>query len=89
MEKCDYPVGLLTEDELSFAGNGVYGYSASSYLYAARESWSSSPLGFSGTYALVFRWLANSRDVGVNDSYVIRPVVSLVPETEISGGKRE
>ncbi len=81
VEKCYYPVGLLTEDELSFAGHGHHGYSDSSYLYTNRTSWSFSPGSFDGVYAFEFRWYARSWDVYVSHSLVIRPVVSLVPGT--------
>ncbi len=85
-----YPVGLLTEDELSFAGHGVHGYSASSYLYTGRNSWASSSYHFTSDAAREFIWLSASGGSNVYYSYAVRPVVSLVPGTGvIDDGERE
>ncbi len=74
-----YPVGLLTEDELSFAGHGRSGYSTSSYLYTGLVSWSSSPYYFDGVIACGFHWVSLSWNYRVHSSVATRPVVSLVP----------
>lgn len=81
-----YPVGLLTEDELTLAGHGTSGYSSSSYLYTSRHSWSLSPYSFLNYDAVEFRWNAGSYNYYVNNAHAVRPVVSIAPGTFISDG---
>ncbi len=88
IKKSHYPVGLLTEDELSFAGHGNSGGISSSYLYTARNSWSSSPYDFTYVNAREFIWLAGSGLGYVHGSSSVRPVVSLVPGTRAEGKDR-
>ena len=83
----DYPVGLLTEDELTLAGHGTSGYSSNSYLYTSRSSWSLSPGYFYNDFdAYGFRWYSNSIDYRVSGTAAVRPVVSLTPGTAVSDG---
>lgn len=83
----DYPVGLLTEDELALAGHGYIGYSASSYLHTNRYSWSLSPYSFGFGYANGFSWNSDSYNgYNLNSASAVRPVVSLVPGTAVSDG---
>ena len=84
-----YPVGLITADEIVYAG-GVYGPSntnRSFYLYTGQDYWTLSPFyiardasGFS---------LASDGRLNVNlviDSYGVRPSVSLQPGIAMTGG---
>ena len=50
----NYPVGLLTADELTMAGSGKSGYSTQSYLYTKTKIASLSPLYFNyiGAYII-------------------------------------
>ena len=84
----DYPVALLTADELTLAGHGNNGYSRNAYLYTGQYYWSLSPYGFYGGYASGF--LMNSggylNSGSVVNSGGVRPSVSLAPGIMISGG---
>ena len=86
-----YPVGLITADEMAYAG-GVYGSSTSSnnsfYLYTGSFYWALSPYDFRGSYALEFTldsdgYLYNNV---VNNSGGVRPSVSLQPGIAMTGG---
>ncbi|CDE38244.1 unknown [Mycoplasma sp. CAG:472] len=86
----EYPVGLITADEVAMAG-GVYGSSnrnSSYYLYTNQSYWLGSPISF---YSSSF---ANGFDVystgALNDDFVTntsgaRPVVSLSSKSKLSG----
>ena len=97
----DYKVGLLTADEVLYAGSiDWYGYQALNYSGSSinnylRENatsdfyWSFSPSDFNG-YASVLGVVGNG-NVGVGFNWVtlsfsLRPAVSLTSATTISGG---
>src|SRR5699024_4256666 len=49
-----YPIGLITADEVAYAG-GVYGQTNESYyLYTNSNYWTMSPSYFNGSFARVF-----------------------------------
>ena len=84
----DYPVGLLTADEIMLAG-GRYNYSNSSYyLYTGSGWWPGSPCTFDYSIANGFyvRSAGGLNHLSVNGSYGVRPSVSLKPGTKIIGG---
>ena len=85
----DYPVGLITADEVAMAG-GVWNTSNSSYyLYTNQYYWSGSPNFFisSGTYAAEFyvNSSGNLSNYFVSYAYGARPVVSLSSKAKLSG----
>ncbi|MBR6133990.1 VWA domain-containing protein [Candidatus Saccharibacteria bacterium] len=82
----DYPVGLLTGDELTLAGHGWNGKSISSYLYTDRSSWTMSPSFFDNNGALGFDWRVGLIGLRISNADSVRPVVSLVPGTAVSDG---
>ena len=90
-----YPVGLITADEMAYAG-GVWNTSNSSYyLYNNTYQWTFSPFSFDNSFAVEFT-LASDGDfdstyVGDNvanvpGGYRARPVVSLKPGIGFGGG---
>lgn len=84
----DYPVALLTADELTLAGHGWNGYSRNAYLYTGQYYWSLSPYYFDANDARGFvmnsnGYLNNDRVYSTNG---VRPSVSLAPGIMISGG---
>ena len=83
-----YPVGLITADEMAYAGGVYYTSNSSFYLYTGQVYWTLSPRGFSGSTAGESTLGSDGalNDDGVRYSYWVRPSVSLKPETEISGG---
>ena len=86
--KLDYPVGLLTADEIMFAG-GKGGISNNSYyLYTGEIYWAGSPSYFFGNIAYEFRVDSAGGLYGspISSSTVgVRPSVSLAFGTEMIG----
>ncbi len=87
-----YPVGLITADEMAYAGGKYYSGSAdinrSFYLYTSQWFWALSPSYFNGSHASEFTltsdgYLLNNR---VDDSNGVRPSVSLQPGIGMTGG---
>ena len=86
-------IGLLTADEVAFAG-GAYGTSNSTYYIKGNTNssywWAMSPLVFDGYSADV--WYVNgdfsylAYDVFVDYNYGVRPALSLVSNIKISSG---
>lgn len=90
-----YKIGLLTADEIVFAGSVSAQYNKLTYLYenATSNWWSMSPSSFgirSTNYAFVWTVssLAGSTYSGdvVQMSYGLRPSISLISTITISGG---
>ena len=84
------PVGLITADEVAFAG-GVYGQSNSSYyLYNNQYYWTMSPYRFyaANSYAIVFAVNSNGA-LGLNlvnsATPGVRPVINLKADTKFQG----
>ena len=90
-----YPAALLTDDEVSFAGSGSYiasngsGYNANSYLRSGPNFWLLSPYS-RDSYGRAIGFLLGSGgslgDTYVYNTYGVRPAISLVSGTTISGG---
>ena len=84
-----YKIGLLTADEIAFAGSIAYTYNRSTYLQENTGTtwwWSLSPVSFSGSYAFVW----NVYSGYLSDYYVsfyngLRPVISLISSTNVTG----
>ena len=87
--KLKHKVGLITEDELTLASMGQYGYNydTTSYLYFGRNAWSASPLSFINDYgyANVYRWTTVNSE-SVNATLGLRPLVSLKAGTNFVSG---
>ena len=78
----DYPVGLITADEVVAAGSGKYNTSNSSYyLYKDSSYWSLSPYNYSG-FVYVFRVnnTGNLISSGTNSTGAVAPVINLSAE---------
>ena len=87
--KLNYPVGLMSIDEMAFAGGVAYIKTNTSYAWFISNSagsqvssswWSLSPDGWNGARSCVWRWdsdnaYLNIVDVGIDDA--VRPVLSL------------
>ena len=89
-----YPVGLITADEMAYAGGKYWSSSAdengSFYLYTGQYYWSLSPFYFavSNVYEFVLAsvGLLSGNDVnGVGRGNGVRPSVSLQPGIEVRG----
>ena len=86
----NYPVGLLTADEIVMAGaSGSLTISNTSYyLYTGNHYWSLSPYLFGNNDSREFVVYNDGKlsTVSVNSSKGVRPVVSLKPGTEFESG---
>ena len=84
-----YKIGLLTADEIAFAGSIAYTYNLSTYLQENTGTnwwWSLSPRSFVGLNARVWYVISGhlfNRDV--NNVYGLRPVISLISSTNVTG----
>ncbi len=84
-----YKIGLLTADEIAFAGSIAYTYNRSTYLQENTGTtwwWSLSPSYFGGSRALVwsvYSGYLNYNYVGYSSG--LRPVISLISSTNVTG----
>ena len=97
LSKITTKIGLLTADELAYAGYVVESSSNGSYLQENTENewWSLSPNTFGNRTANVYA-VSNYRDISnigynftaysVNSNLAVRPAISLVSSSTISGG---
>ncbi len=88
--KLDYPISLITADEVAMAG-GVYNTPNSNYyLYNGQYFWTLSPSRFYSGNSHAFVWnVAPSGSLGwydVNVSFGARPVINLKADTQITKG---
>ena len=83
-----YPIGLITADEVAYAG-GVWAIpNQSYYLYTGQYYWTMSPYYFYGDDTYVFRVHSNGNLNGdsVNLTWGVRPVINLKANVTISEG---
>ena len=89
--KLTYPVGLLTIDEVAYAGgkNGSMNYKY--YLYTGATYWTMSPSNFHANYSYAYVWFVHSAgslssNIFSAHAYGVRPVVNLDSDVLYSGG---
>jgi hypothetical protein len=87
--KLDYPVSLMTADEIAFAGGVAFQNMSTPYAWFISNSagtqvstdwWSLSPILWYGSYASVWNWYsgyANLNGYGVGYTFAVRPAISL------------
>ena len=83
-----YPVGLITADEMVYAGGRYESSNSSFYLYTGSYFWALSPCRFSGSRAFEFN-LRSAGDLNAHNvdySNGVRPSVSLQPGIGMTGG---
>ena len=81
-------VGLITADEVAYAG-GVYNTNNSGYyLYTGQYYWTMSPDFFNGSYAFVFHVTSsgNLHASNVSSGIGVRPVINLKADTIFADG---
>ena len=91
LSKINSKVGLITADELAFAGYAYSQYNTTTYLQENATNdywWSLSPGYFDGSFASV--WYAYGSNGGfyyfsVGGTYGVRPSISLKPSTNVAG----
>ena len=84
-----YPIGLITTDELAYAGAVYQKYNTSYYLYGLIPYWTMSPLRFNGTGIVVWEVFNQGSMIDGNYANVkvsIRPVINLKANIEIVSG---
>jgi len=83
----DYPIGLITADEIAYAG-GVHGKTNESYyLYGAASYWTMSPSSFWNLLVtFVDLYESNLGGSGDDNGGGVRPVINLTPNVQITGG---
>ena len=89
LSKITFKVGLITADELAFSGS-IYGnYNRSTYLQENTGTnwwWSLSPYFFDGYNAFVWGVYSGIlSDDNVRNDYGVRPVISLISSTNVTG----
>ena len=84
----DYPVGLITADEVVLAGGFAGSTNSSYYLNTNQDYWTMSPFYFDGSTAWVFHVLPggalNDYD-WANGMYGVRPVINLRSDVTLTG----
>ena len=90
LSKINSKVGLITADELAFAGYAYGINNTTTFLHENATDtwwWSLSPSSFLGGIANVWRVLGGSGDYGgiVNGAYGLRPSISLRSTTSVTG----
>ncbi len=90
LSKINSKVGLITADELAYAGYAYGLQNSTTYLQENATSdfwWSLSPGSFDGYFAIV--WVVGGGDYfgggGVGDTGAVRPSISLKPSTNVTG----
>ena len=81
-----YPIGILTVDEISFAGYSSEKLNTLNYMYSSEWTWTMTPYVSSGLSSANY---SNQGYIGENwvmCNFTVRPVISLKSTTEISGG---
>ena len=89
--KLEYPVALITADELAMAGGVVNTANTNYYLYNGQYQWSLSPGYFNPNYSNANAWdVLPSGSLRpwnfVNNSFGVRPVINLRADTLITKG---
>ena len=86
-----YPVGLITYDEMVFAGMDNRHINKLSWIYSTQHIWTMSPSHFRATSGGAVEWYENSAGSlrpwnWVANSFGARPVINLKADVKISGG---
>ena len=89
--KLDYPVALITADELAMAGGVFDTTNTNYYLYNGQYQWTLSPGYFSPSYSNAFVWYVHPSGgllpwFLVTYSFGARPVINLKADTLITKG---
>ena len=86
-----YPVGLITYDELVYAGMDNRHTNKLSWAYSTQHYWTMSPSSFDATLGYAIELFLNSAGSltpwwGVGSHLGVRPVINLKSDTLITGG---
>ena len=85
-----YPVGLITYDELLFAGMDNSHINKLAWVYSSQDYWTMSPSSFDSTWGVAREWNLTSTGYlsswAVTYSLGVRPVINLKSDVKITGG---
>ncbi len=86
-----YPVGLITYDELVFAGMDNRHINKLSWVYSTQHYWTMSPSAFDATWGVAREWYQSSAGYLIHWAWVTdwcgaRPVINLKSDTLITSG---
>ena len=89
--KLDYPLALITADEMAMAGGVFDTTNTNYYLYNGQYQWSLSPGLFYAYRSTAYVWHVSSSGSldpwhGVTSSFGVRPVINLKLDTQITKG---
>ncbi len=94
--KLDYPIALITADEVAMAGgrtyyNDSYSPNYDYYLYNGQYFWTLSPAFFHSYSSNAYLWSVSSSGSlnqwdGVNNTFGARPVINLKADVQITKG---
>lgn len=87
--KLKYPIAMLTIDEATLVGQGIYGYTKYSYLNINKHWCYLSPNFFAGSWARIFpiTGAESTSNDHTNQTNECRSSISLVNKTKINGGQ--
>ena len=91
LNKINSKVGLITADELAYAGYALGLQNTTTYLQENATGdnwWSLSPIGFNGDFAIawfVSGGISSIFNNSVNNICAVRPSISLKPSTNVTG----
>ena len=91
--KLKYPVGLITADELAYAGGVYYIANTTYYLYTDNTYWTMSPIDFNHNEFITYNYVrigvvAEKGDIelyGGGQNFGLRPVLALTSSTKVTG----
>ena len=86
-----YPVGLITYDELVFAGMDNRHINKLSWVYSTQRYWTMSPSSFDAASGYAREWIQYSAGYLYHLAWVtgwhgVRPVINLKSDVKITGG---
>ncbi len=89
--KLDYPILLITADEVAMAGGALNISNSNYYLYNGQYFWMLSPSDFSSSYSSADVWFVAPSGMlypwgSVTNSFGARPVINLKADAQITKG---
>ena len=84
----NYPIGLITANEIAFAGGVIYGEPNNKYYHYTNQTyWTMSPCFFDNNHAQEIAVYSDGffDSWYVSDTYGVRPVINLSPNVQITG----
>ena len=85
-KKLTKPIGLITADEMAYAGGVAYEFNNSYYLNYGEFWWTMSPRNFSGDATAWREYAGHFGNGDVDSSYGVHPVINLSSNVQITGG---